>query len=108
MAVARGPRALLLAVLLSVVASPSFGQAPASSAVARAEIEEFAEAAMVQVDGRPLFRVHGVHTYPAPKRAEAISRNLLALARDRAFDPATLDTTEVEGWVWIGPPERRM
>ena len=108
MADARGPRALLLAVLLSVTAWPSFAQAPTTSAVARAELEEFSEAAMVQVDGRPLFRVHGVHTYPAPTRAEAISRNILALARDRGFDPATLDTTEVEGWVWIGPPEHRV
>ena len=108
MAVARGLRVLLLAGSLFAVASQAHGQSRALGGGPRAELEEFSETAVVVVDGRPLFRVHGVQSYPAHERAHRIAQQILALARDRSFDPAALDTTEAEGWVWIGPPERRV
>jgi small-conductance mechanosensitive channel len=52
------------------------------------------DAAQVEVNGEALFKVRGVTAFPAAKRAEAIAGRIEALADDRGFDPASLETEE--------------
>ena len=48
-------------------------------------------AAPVIVDGKELFRVGGVSSYPAKERAGTIAKRIKALADDRTFDPKKLE-----------------
>ncbi len=57
--------------------------------------------APVVVDGRPLFNVFGVSTYPAKKRANNIARKIEELAKDPSFDPASIEVRETDGKVRI-------
>ncbi len=52
---------------------------------------------MVVVDGRGLFRVTGVKTYSARKRAREISKKIKRLAEDNSFDPDSLKVVEDDG-----------
>ena len=54
------------------------------------------DAAQVVVNGEVLFQVRGVTAYPARKRSEAIATRIENLARDKAFDPASLTIAEKE------------
>jgi len=106
MAVVRAIRPLFVLALLSVAPCVALAQPqapPASDAG-----DEIVETAPVSLDGVVLFQLRGIQAYPAARRAEVISARILELARDRTFDPATLDTVEVEGWVWIGEEGRRV
>ena len=47
--------------------------------------------APVIVDGKELFRVSGVTSYPAKERARAIATRIKNLADDRTFDPNKLE-----------------
>lgn len=64
------------------------------------------DAAPVIVDGRPLFRIRGIPSFPASLRAKDISDRIIAVARRSDFDPKALDTREdptTEGTgVWAG------
>src|SRR5262249_60598336 len=62
--------------------------------------------APVVIDGRTLYSVRGVSAFPAEKRAEIIRTRILELARDPAFDPATIEIAETDTYVLIGPPSR--
>jgi len=57
--------------------------------------------APVIIDGRTLFRVYGVSTYPAKQRAAKIAGEIIRLARDPSFDPATIEVKEQDGIVTI-------
>jgi small-conductance mechanosensitive channel len=46
--------------------------------------------APVIVDGKKLFRVRGMSSYPATRRASEIRQRIIDLANDRSFDPAQL------------------
>ncbi|MEJ2057673.1 MAG: mechanosensitive ion channel [Desulfofustis sp.] len=52
---------------------------------------------MVVVDGRDLFRVSGIKTYSARKRAQIISDKIKRLAENKAFDPSSLKVIEDDG-----------
>lgn len=55
------------------------------------------ESAMVVLDGKNLFRISGVKAFPAEKRAENIVNNIIQLAKDRNFDPKSLEVKEDMG-----------
>jgi small-conductance mechanosensitive channel len=48
------------------------------------------EVAPVAVDGRVLFSLRGIPSYPAVRRAAAVADRIRGLARDPSFDPASL------------------
>lgn len=52
---------------------------------------------MVVVDGRNLFRLVGIQSYPAKKRAKKTVARIKQLAEDRSFDPNTLVVGEKDG-----------
>jgi small-conductance mechanosensitive channel len=79
----------LVAALLLCLAAAS---APAQTV----EPIEAVATAPVVVDGQTLFAVRGTSALPAETRAARIRGNILAVARDRAFDPATIETLAVE------------
>jgi small-conductance mechanosensitive channel len=100
----RALRALFVATTL--LASPCVALAQNSGSRPPAGREEIVETSPVMLDGRVLFRVRGAQVFPAGVRADTISARIHALARDRSFDPAALDTSETEGWVRIGAGNR--
>jgi small-conductance mechanosensitive channel len=55
-----------------------------------------------------LFSVRGSASYPAEKRAAAIAGRIVALARDRAFDPRSLAVGEGEGITAVMAGDRRV
>jgi len=58
--------------------------------------EEVFEEASVVIDGRAVMAVRGVAGLSAGQRADAIEDRILALARDPAFDPATLHIIDAD------------
>lgn len=56
--------------------------------------EDETQIAPVNIDGRNLFRVRGIVSYPAEKRAADIRQRILNLARDPAFDPSSITIQE--------------
>ena len=85
---------LLLVVVTAVPCSAQEGgtSAPAESMPRDIEIPT----APVEIDGAVLFRVRGVTTYPAEKRATAIAERIRTLARDREFAAGMLRVEESE------------
>jgi small-conductance mechanosensitive channel len=82
----------LLAGILLLLATMAGAEQPAN-AVHPPE-GPLPDAAQVEVNGEALFKVRGVTAFPAAKRAEAIAGRIEALADDRGFDPASLETEE--------------
>jgi len=58
--------------------------------------EEAFEQASVIIDGRAIMAVRGISGFSARQRADTIEERILALARDPAFDPATLRIVEAD------------
>jgi small-conductance mechanosensitive channel len=81
-----------LILMLLLVASAAFAAEPDAAKSPELEVS----AAPVEVDGTVLFHVRGVEAYPAEKRAAAIARRIVALARDRAFRIDSLRVAESE------------
>jgi small-conductance mechanosensitive channel len=52
---------------------------------------------MVVLDGRNLFRVAGIESYSARRRASDIEKRIKQLAEDPSFDPTTLTVNEDDG-----------
>ena len=50
--------------------------------------------APVIVDGRKLFRVRGISSYPATRRASEVRQRIIDLAKDQSFDPALLTVSD--------------
>ncbi len=67
---------------------PTGGELPAPDYLASYQT------APVIIDGTILFRVFGVSSYPASRRAEEIARRIRIIAEDPSFDPATLKIRE--------------
>jgi len=104
--IVRALRALFMVTILFGAPGVALTQAPAPQALAGGE--EIVETAPVTLDGRELFQVRGIQAYPAKMRAETVSARILDLARDRSFDPATIDTVGAGQIVWIGAEGRRV
>jgi small-conductance mechanosensitive channel len=86
--------ALSLCVLAVVVCLPRVAGAQGGSGVdldqAVVQLEGPVDSAMVEVDGRALFRVRGVSALPSQKRAGLIAGRIVGLARDPSFKPEAL------------------
>ena len=78
---------LLAAILLLLSLSTAGAQTPVSGEEPGALP---VDTAMVIVNGRPIFRVLGISSYPAKLRADNIAARIEDLASDAAFDPASL------------------
>ena len=59
-------------------------------------VEKAASTAPVTIDGRVLFRVFGVTSFPAAQRAQAIADRIRALAEDRSVSTDSLRLVEAE------------
>jgi small-conductance mechanosensitive channel len=64
--------------------------------------------APVEVDGRVLFRVRGVSSYPAEQRAAAVAQRIEAIAVDPAVRPDSVRAVEADGYSNIMAGERRV
>ena len=106
MTVVRALRVLFMVTILFTAPDVALSQAPEPQSAAGGE--EIVETAPVTLDGRELFQVRGVQAFPAKLRAETVSARILDLARDRSFDPATIDTVGAGEVVWIGAEGRRV
>jgi small-conductance mechanosensitive channel len=98
---------LAVAILLPSAAWAA-GEGPTAEDDAAVALEGAVDSAQVEVDGMPLFRVRGIVAYPAQKRAETIADRIVALARDRAFDPQDVVIVESEGAVAVMGGELRV
>lgn len=91
----RGPIACFL-LCVAFFASPTYAAdaaadesaTPGASAMGAPEAEESFLVAPVIVDGVPLFRVRGISSYPAERRASEIAARIVAIARDERI-PST-------------------
>ena len=63
------------------------------------------DSAPVVVNGKVWFRVIGVSSYPAQRRANEIAQRIEALAEDPKFDPKTLQIKDVGAYYQIFPGE---
>jgi small-conductance mechanosensitive channel len=98
--VSRLARGLQILILLAVTAA---GLAPnpvmaqqSNDDAAWLGTEKAASTAPVTIDGRLLFRVFGVTSFPAGKRAQAIADRIIALAEDRSESTDSLRLVEAE------------
>lgn len=90
--------ATCLAALILVFSAPATAQpAPPSGDSKILPDGGHGDAAMVEIDGEPLFRVIGVSAFPAARRAARDAERIKALARDQAFDPASLSVLQLDG-----------
>jgi len=83
-------------ILLSLTARAK-GQAPGSDAAPGIETETEYTYAAVTLDGQPVFRVRGIASYSAARRAQAISERIAALAADRSVSLDSLKTIDDPG-----------
>jgi small-conductance mechanosensitive channel len=83
------------AVAMMMLASAARAETPATAGGLEEEAN-LVETAPVLVDGQPLFRLRGLSSFTAARRAEAVAGRIVALARDPGFDPATLSINEEE------------
>lgn len=84
-------RATLSCVLFLTGVVVAHAQAPEASAIEATAKPEQAE---VTLDGAALFRVRGVASYPAEKRAQAIAERIRTVAADRSVPIGALRTVE--------------
>lgn len=87
-------------VVLLVAALVGFGGtlAVAQGAAADESQEVRVPTASVEVDGRVLFRVRGLSSYPADQRAAAIAARIETLAQDPAIDPDSIQVIAADGY----------
>jgi small-conductance mechanosensitive channel len=80
--------------LLALLIATAFSQTALAQDVPTADQPEYAghNAAMVEVDGVPLFPLRGVSAFPAKQRAETIRQNIIAFAKDES---ASVDSLEI-------------
>ena len=91
-----GVIAILLLALLGFTgqALPAEGGAGKGAPAGAAPLEADLHVAMVEVDGRELFRVRGTASFPAAQRAELIASRIRALAANPSFNPDDLRLVE--------------
>lgn len=90
--------ATCLAALILVFSAPAAAQPALPSGGSKVLVDGGrADAATVEIDGEPLFRVIGVSAFPAARRAARDAERIKALARDKTFDPANLSITQLDG-----------
>jgi small-conductance mechanosensitive channel len=102
-------RWLLILILLSAA---SGGSLAAAGSVQPADLDLHPDAtvatAAVEVDGRVLFRVRGVSSFPARERAAAITERIKRLAGDPALPADSVRLVESGGYSSIMAGDRRI
>lgn len=63
--------------------------------------EESVEVAPVTLDGVELFRVRGISSYPASRRAKEIRERIVEIAKDNSISPESIVQTPVDGSIQI-------
>ena len=86
----------LLAAVLLAAAPARAAQQDTEKAKAEPVQEHELPSAMVEVDGREIFRVRGTASFPAERRAERVAASINALAANPAFNPDDLRAAESE------------
>jgi small-conductance mechanosensitive channel len=90
-------KTFLMRAILFLIASNLFLLSASSQAAEKATGNDFDEGtleqktAAVELDGRVLFVVRGISSFPAEKRAERIADRIAALAADPSFDAESLE-----------------
>jgi small-conductance mechanosensitive channel len=97
-----GSSLLLVITLLLPPVVYAQSQADITNAESSAELE-ITDTAPVVVNGEASFRVVGISTYPAERRAGEIAGRIEALARDPSFDPGTLRAEDIGDYHQILP-----
>ncbi|MEN5164811.1 mechanosensitive ion channel family protein [Achromobacter kerstersii] len=87
-------RVSILAVLLLIL-TPALCAAADDARSEAASLELALETAPVEIDGQVLFKVRGLSSFPAGKRAEAITERIKNAAADASFASADLRTDTV-------------
>ena len=97
---------LLLVCAFSVALCGHFTSLPAGAETSAAEQngDDLSQApnnnlqsAMVVVDGKELFRLAGIRSFPAKKRARNTEKYIVELAKNPAFDPKSITVVEDDG-----------
>ncbi|WP_313951708.1 mechanosensitive ion channel family protein [Accumulibacter sp.] len=103
-------RFLLLLTALSATAATSPAVAAATAAAPHDYVHPDAEIATapVEVDGRVLFRVRGVTSFPAQSRADAIADRIERFASEPGVDPSKVSVSESGDYTAIMLGERRI
>jgi small-conductance mechanosensitive channel len=91
-------RGLLILLASSIVSvSPGLAQfGEESSSPPELSAEAPPDSAGVVIDGRTIFHLRGITSYPAARRAETVAGRIRDLARDPSFDPGTLEINQGE------------
>jgi len=95
---------VLIAILAAVAVAAPAAQEPEDGGHPDADIRT----APVTLDGRDLFRVRGVTSFPAEERAGAIAVRIEALAADTKVAPDSVQAVEDDGFTRIMSGERRI
>ncbi|HLF30038.1 MAG TPA: mechanosensitive ion channel family protein [Xanthomonadales bacterium] len=82
------------AIMALLLAAPALLRAQANPADAATD-QAVVNTAPVNVDGRQLFLVRGVTSFPAAERAAVIRRKIIAAARNREIAPEHITITEL-------------
>ena len=88
-------RVSILAVLLLIL-TPALSAGAEDARPEPSPLELALETAPVEVDGQVLFRVRGLSSFPAERRAEAIRERITKVAADTSFSSAGLRTEPVD------------
>lgn len=91
---------LLSCVLISTSETYAAGQQRITGSLSRNKTTS-TNIAPVVVDGRVLFSVVGLSTFPARERAKNIAEKIRLLAQNPSFDPSTLEIREIDGIVRV-------
>jgi small-conductance mechanosensitive channel len=71
-------------IFCGLLGVPAFAQQPPTAEVAAVN------QAPVIIDGKKLFRIRGISSYPATRRASDVRQRIIDLANDESFDPDEL------------------
>jgi hypothetical protein len=87
---------LLFAWLAATPAAPTSAATGRSASPTTSEVDTAAEyrRAVVTLDGKVLFYIRGIESYPAARRAREISENIRKIAADRSISPDSLRAVE--------------
>ncbi|MGE6915718.1 mechanosensitive ion channel family protein [Achromobacter kerstersii] len=91
----RSIRVSILAVLLLIL-TPALCAAADDARPEAASLELALETAPVEIDGQVLFNVRGLSSFPAEKRAKAITERIKSAAADASFASADLRADTVQ------------
>lgn len=94
--IARRKRRLLAVLTVFFLASTPGWATPEAAPVPEEAAEPSEMSAPVTIDGMVLFRVSGIKSYPAERRAREIRNRIIGLARDPAFRSDSLVAAEAD------------